>query len=51
VEILLLERLVPEAHAWLEARHQVVIRPELVQDPAALRSQLYNVQAVVLRAR
>lgn len=48
MEILLLERLVPEAHAWLEARHQVVYRPELARDPAALRKQLYNVQALVL---
>ena len=48
MEILLLERLVPEAHAWLEARHQVVYRPELAADPAALRKHLYNVQSVVL---
>ena len=48
MEILLLERLVPEAQAWLEARHQVVVRPELAQDLAALRSQLYNVQTLVL---
>lgn len=48
MEILLLERLVPEAHAWLEARHQVVYRPELAGDPAALRKQLYNVQTLVL---
>jgi phosphoglycerate dehydrogenase-like enzyme len=48
LEILLLERLVPEAHAWLEARHQVAYRPELAADPAALRKQLYNVQTVVL---
>ena len=48
MEILLLERLVPEAQAWLEARHQVAYRPELAQDPIALRKQLYNVQALVL---
>lgn len=48
MEILLLERLVPEAHAWLEARHQVAYRPELAADPAALRKQLYNVQTLVL---
>lgn len=48
MEILLLERLVPEAHAWLEARHQVAYRPELAADPAELRKQLYNVQTVVL---
>lgn len=48
MEILLLERLVPEAQAWLEARHQVVLRPELAEDPVALRKEMYNVQAVVL---
>ena len=48
MEILLLERLVPEAHAWLEARHRVAYRPELAQDLAALRKQLYNVQTLVL---
>jgi D-3-phosphoglycerate dehydrogenase len=48
LEILLLERLVPEAQAWLEARHQVAYRPELAQDLAALRRQLYNVQTLVL---
>ena len=48
MEILLLERLVPEAQAWLEARHQAVYRPELAQDLHALRSELYNVQALVL---
>jgi phosphoglycerate dehydrogenase-like enzyme len=48
LEILLLERLVPEAQAWLEARHQLAYRPELAQDPIALRQQLYNVQALVL---
>lgn len=48
MEILLLERLVPEAQAWLEARHQVAHRPELAQDLPALRKQLYNVQTLVL---
>lgn len=48
MEILLLERLVPEAHAWLEARHQVAYRPELAADPVELRKNLYNVQTAVL---
>ena len=48
MEILLLERLVPEALAWLEARHEVGVRPELAQDPASLRRELYNVQTLVL---
>jgi D-3-phosphoglycerate dehydrogenase len=48
VDILLLERLVPEALAWLEARHSVESRPELALDPSALRKAVYNAHAVVL---
>ncbi|HEX2544644.1 MAG TPA: NAD(P)-dependent oxidoreductase [Ramlibacter sp.] len=48
MEILLLERLIPEAHAWLAARHDVAYRPELAADLIELRKQLYNVQALVL---
>lgn len=48
VEILLLERLAPDAQAWLQARHRVAYRPELADDPVALRRQVYNVQALVL---
>jgi phosphoglycerate dehydrogenase-like enzyme len=48
VDILLLERLVPEALAWLEARHSVESRPELAGDPSALRKAVYNAQAVIL---
>jgi D-3-phosphoglycerate dehydrogenase len=48
VDILLLERLVPEALAWLEARHSVDCRPELAADPRALRKAVYKAQAVVL---
>jgi D-3-phosphoglycerate dehydrogenase len=48
VDILLLERLVPEALAWLEARHSVECRPELASDTAALRGAIYKAQAVVL---
>lgn len=48
MDILLLDRLVPEALAWLEARHAVECRPELAADPAALRRAMYNVKAVVL---
>jgi D-3-phosphoglycerate dehydrogenase len=48
VDILLLERLVPEALAWLESRHAVEMRPELVADPSALRKAMYKAQAVVL---
>jgi D-3-phosphoglycerate dehydrogenase len=49
LEILLLERLVPEAHAWLEVRHSVAYRPELAEaDPGDLRRAVYKAQAVVL---
>jgi D-3-phosphoglycerate dehydrogenase len=48
VDILLLERLVPEALAWLEARHSVEIRPDLAGDASGLRKAIYNAQAVVL---
>ena len=48
MDILLLERLVPEALAWLESRHSVECRPELATDPVALRKAVYKAQAVVL---
>lgn len=48
MDILLLERLVPEALTWLEARHSVGVRPELAADPSALRKAVYKAQAVVL---
>lgn len=48
MEILLLERLSPDAQEWLEARHRVGYRPELAEDAGALRRELYNVQALVL---
>jgi phosphoglycerate dehydrogenase-like enzyme len=48
VDILLLERLIPEAQEWLEARHAVETRPDLATDPGALRRAMYKTQAVVL---
>jgi phosphoglycerate dehydrogenase-like enzyme len=48
VDILLLDRLVPEALAWLESRHTVECRPELAADPSAVRKAVYKAQAVVL---
>lgn len=48
MDILLLERLVPEALEWLEARHSVETRHDLAADPSALRKAVYNAQAVVL---
>jgi phosphoglycerate dehydrogenase-like enzyme len=48
VDILLLERLVPEALAWLESRHSVECRPELAADPVALRKAIYKTQALVV---
>jgi len=48
LDILLLERLVPEALAWLEERHHVVTRLDLANDASAARKALYNAAAVVL---
>lgn len=48
MDILLVERLVPEAQAWLEERHTVAVRPDLAADASALRKAVYNTQAVVL---
>lgn len=48
MDILVVERLVPEALEWLQARHSVVCRPELAADPSALRKALYNTHALVL---
>lgn len=49
MDILLLERLVPEAEAWLEARHSIAYRPELAGvDVATLRKAIYKTQAMVL---
>jgi D-3-phosphoglycerate dehydrogenase len=48
VDILLVERLVPEALGWLQERHSVESRPDLAADPSALRKAVYKAQAVVL---
>jgi len=48
VDILLVDQLVPEALAWLEARHSVEYRPELADDPAALRKAAYKAHALIL---
>jgi len=41
VDILLVERLVPEALGWLQERHAVESRPELAADASALRKAVY----------
>lgn len=48
MDILLFDHLVPEAQAWLEARHALACRTGLVADPAALRKAIGDAQAVVL---
>jgi phosphoglycerate dehydrogenase-like enzyme len=48
VDILLCDRLIPEALAWLEARHSVETRPELAGDPSALCKAMYKAQGVLL---
>ena len=49
MDILLLERLLPEAEAWLEARHSIAYRPELAEaDPGTLRKAIYKTRSMVL---
>ncbi|MBL8389719.1 MAG: hydroxyacid dehydrogenase [Hydrogenophaga sp.] len=48
MEVLLLDPLVPEALSWLQERHDVTFRPDLADDPAALRRQVYKTRALVL---
>ena len=48
MDILLLERLVPEALGWLEERHHVVSRLDIANDASAVRKAIYNAAAVVL---
>jgi phosphoglycerate dehydrogenase-like enzyme len=48
LDILLLESLIPEAMAWLEARHSVLYRPQLAHDERALRHSTNNVRAIVV---
>lgn len=47
LDILLLDALVPEAVAWLEARHSVQYRPELADDLVALRRAAYKTHGIV----
>jgi D-3-phosphoglycerate dehydrogenase / 2-oxoglutarate reductase len=48
MEVLLLDPLVPEALNWLQERHDVTFRPDLADDPIALRKQVYKTRALVL---
>ena len=47
MNILLLDALIPEATAWLEARHSVEYRPELADDLVELRRACYKTQGIV----
>lgn len=47
MDILLLDALVPEAVAWLEARYSVEYHPELADDVVALRGAAYKTRGVV----
>ncbi|MGZ5180156.1 MAG: NAD(P)-dependent oxidoreductase [Ramlibacter sp.] len=51
MDILLVDRLVPEAQVWLKERHSVDVRPELADDPSALRKAIYKTRAVVLHRK
>jgi len=48
LDILLVERLVPEALNWLQERHSVEVRGDLASDPSALRKAVYKSRALVL---
>lgn len=48
MDILLVERLVPEALNWLQERHSVEVRGDLAGDPSALRKAVYKSRALVL---
>lgn len=48
MDVLLVDPLVPEAMAWLQERHDVSYRPELADDPVALRNAAYKTRAIVL---
>ena len=51
MDILLLDALIPEAMAWLGARHSVEFRPELADDAMALRKAAYKTRAIVFPRR
>ena len=48
MDILLVEELVPEAVAWLKARHSVEYQPDLARDLVGLRLAAYTASAIVL---
>lgn len=48
LDILLLERMAPEALAWLEERHPVVTRLDLANDASGARKAMYKAAGVVL---
>jgi phosphoglycerate dehydrogenase-like enzyme len=48
LDILLLESLIPEAMAWLEARHDVSYQPQLALDERALHHSTGHVRAMVV---
>lgn len=50
MDILLLDDLASDARAWLASRHRIDCRPELLQDPTALRRHLYKIDALVAPA-
>lgn len=47
MDILLLDALVPEAMAWLEARHKVEYRPEFADDMVSLRQAAYKTKGII----
>jgi phosphoglycerate dehydrogenase-like enzyme len=48
LDILLLESLIPEAMAWLQARHTLAYKPALVDDERGLRHSTDHARAIVV---
>jgi D-3-phosphoglycerate dehydrogenase len=48
LNILLMDTLMPDAMAWLQARHEVVYCPALAQEMVTLRKKAYNTHAILL---
>ena len=48
MDVLIVERLNPEVQNWLEARHSVLLGPELAHDPVAFRATLAQARAAII---
>ncbi len=51
MDLLIADPLEPDVLAWLEARHDLLYAPRLVDDPAALTRSMHKARAALLPAR